>query len=102
MILFFFDFVFVDDFFFSSRRRHTRCALVTGVHTCALPIFQSPPSMLKLHDFCNRALSSVACPASPFILLNPVELSGSASEASNNATASDESRSLAPISQVSR
>src|SRR3546814_6073123 len=26
-------------FFFSSRRRHTRCALVTGVHTCALPIW---------------------------------------------------------------
>src|SRR3546814_3112228 len=26
-------------FFFSSRRRHTRCALVTGVRTCALPIF---------------------------------------------------------------
>src|SRR3546814_10679087 len=25
--------------FFSSRRRHTRCALVTGVQTCALPIF---------------------------------------------------------------
>src|SRR3546814_9847291 len=42
-------------FFFSSRRRHTRCALVTGVQTCALPIsetgcsrgiekFQSGPS----------------------------------------------------------
>src|SRR3546814_3268204 len=29
-------------FFFSSRRRHTRCALVTGVQTCALPIF--PPA----------------------------------------------------------
>src|SRR3546814_13591190 len=30
----------MDDevFFFSSRRRHTRCALVTGVQTCALPI----------------------------------------------------------------
>src|SRR3546814_2728974 len=26
-------------FFYSSRRRHTRCALVTGVQTCALPIF---------------------------------------------------------------
>src|SRR3546814_8442692 len=26
--------------FFSSRRRHTRCALVTGVQTCALPIFR--------------------------------------------------------------
>src|SRR3546814_19933290 len=27
-------------FFFTSRRRHTRCALVTGVQTCALPISQ--------------------------------------------------------------
>src|SRR3546814_2734698 len=27
-------------FFFASRRRHTRCALVTGVQTCALPIYQ--------------------------------------------------------------
>src|SRR3546814_7812916 len=25
-------------FFFASRRRHTRCAVVTGVQTCALPI----------------------------------------------------------------
>src|SRR3546814_2928586 len=30
-------------FFFSSRRRHTSCALVTGVQTCALPI-SSPPA----------------------------------------------------------
>src|SRR3546814_4126574 len=33
---------------FSSRRRHTRCALVTGVQTCALPIYQpglSPASV---------------------------------------------------------
>src|SRR3546814_17250751 len=35
-------------FFSSSRRRHTRCALVTGVQTCALPICrvtgeQNPP-----------------------------------------------------------
>src|SRR3546814_5305033 len=28
----------MTSFFFSSRRRHTRCALVTGVQTCALPI----------------------------------------------------------------
>src|SRR3546814_3385628 len=28
--------------FFSSRRRHTRCALVTGVQTCALPIWITP------------------------------------------------------------
>src|SRR3546814_18225016 len=30
-------------FFFSSRRRHTRCALVTGVQTCALPIYPLRP-----------------------------------------------------------
>src|SRR3546814_2623549 len=32
----------IDCFFFSSRRRHTRCALVTGVQTCALPIWRRP------------------------------------------------------------
>src|SRR3546814_3087212 len=29
----------ISIFFFSSSRRHTRCALVTGVQTCALPIY---------------------------------------------------------------
>src|SRR3546814_9200367 len=33
---------FLCVFFFSSRRRHTRCALVTGVQTCALPIYAIP------------------------------------------------------------
>src|SRR3546814_8859330 len=39
-------------FFFSSRRRHTRCSLVTGVQTCALPISHGharhacPPSLI--------------------------------------------------------
>src|SRR3546814_20259125 len=32
-------------FFFSSRRRHTRCALVTGVQTCALPIWKGALAM---------------------------------------------------------
>src|SRR3546814_4635667 len=32
------DCVLMFYFCFSSRRRHTRCALVTGVQTCALPI----------------------------------------------------------------
>src|SRR3546814_1587158 len=31
-------------FFFSSRRRHTSCALVTGVQTCALPIWPAAAS----------------------------------------------------------
>src|SRR3546814_4373348 len=33
-------------FFFSSRRRHTRCALVTGVQTCALPILAVTTGLL--------------------------------------------------------
>src|SRR3546814_8203000 len=33
-------------FFFSSRIRHTRCALVTGVQTCALPICITVGSLL--------------------------------------------------------
>src|SRR3546814_3543293 len=33
---------FILVFFFSSRVRHTRCALVTGVQTCALPISSEP------------------------------------------------------------
>src|SRR3546814_2534654 len=35
-------------FFFSSRRRHTRCALVTGVQTCALPIYRGEIA-LRIH-----------------------------------------------------
>src|SRR3546814_2166831 len=34
-------------FFFSSRRRHTRCALVTGVQTCALPIYMALVSEMQ-------------------------------------------------------
>src|SRR3546814_8313331 len=35
-------------FFFSSRRRHTRCALVSGVQTCALPIYTPTASPVAL------------------------------------------------------
>src|SRR3546814_1679921 len=41
-------------FFFSSRRRHTRCALVTGVQTCALPISQHRG--FKSHSFLQNRL----------------------------------------------
>src|SRR3546814_8493277 len=39
----------VSIFFFSSRRRHTSCALVTGVQTCALPILRAQQEALG-HD----------------------------------------------------
>src|SRR3546814_14645947 len=41
-------------FFFSSRRRHTRCALVTGVQTCALPI--STAASRRSRRFCPRSI----------------------------------------------
>src|SRR3546814_10873380 len=37
-------------FFFSSGRRHTRCALVTGVQTCALPISPSSLTIFASHS----------------------------------------------------
>src|SRR3546814_9815043 len=46
-------------FFFASRRRHTRCALVTGVQTCALPIAAGadkitlPLSVSETHSLAN-------------------------------------------------
>src|SRR3546814_943697 len=53
----FYIFVF---FFFSSRRRHTRCALVTGVQTCALPILQRlrPAPAIGIHRRTLHALDA--------------------------------------------
>src|SRR3546814_7291642 len=42
--------MFLVVFFFSSRRRHTRCALVTGVQTCALPIWAVAPARQRQSD----------------------------------------------------
>src|SRR3546814_3321808 len=42
-------------FFFASRRRHTRCALVTGVQTCALPISQDILADRKFGDLIDEA-----------------------------------------------
>src|SRR3546814_8149912 len=52
-----------DLFFFSSRRRHTRCALVTGVQTCALPIWRAaavPPDAVPPHR--QRAAATATTP----------------------------------------
>src|SRR3546814_14853490 len=46
--------MFVFLFFFSSRRRHTRCALVTGVQTCALPISKVLPNGCALVGDCRK------------------------------------------------
>src|SRR3546814_4624016 len=44
-------------FFFSSRRRHTRCALVTGVQTCALPIYSWSQVAAEVRDLAAGLLS---------------------------------------------
>src|SRR3546814_1282358 len=64
----FFVLVFVVFFFFSSRRRHTRCALVTGVQTCALPIFSDAVSRRSFDTRVTHvsALARVAWETKPF------------------------------------
>src|SRR3546814_9080785 len=52
-------------FFFSSRRRHTRCALVTGVQTCALPISLARRKVITLEELVDQ----------DFIALNPEDAS---------------------------
>src|SRR3546814_14447486 len=67
-------------FFFSSRRRHTRCALVTGVQTCALPIWpvkvrsvaplvtsivREPPPFTNVQPRSLVALAPVYCSVPP-------------------------------------
>src|SRR3546814_2584690 len=60
-------------FFVSSRRRHTRCALVTGVQTCALPIYPAlpavaisvfgPPSTSGTYDAFKELILGTGCDA---------------------------------------
>src|SRR3546814_10375435 len=52
-------------FFFSSRRRHTRCALVTGVQTCALPISTDNPSISRVRNVLKACASGAPDVISP-------------------------------------
>src|SRR3546814_3554750 len=51
-------------FFFSSRRRQTRCALVTGVQTCALPICE-PARQRAWHAHLLRQRQPATVTAAP-------------------------------------
>src|SRR3546814_10834421 len=65
-VVFLFDMCF---FVCSSRRRHTRCALVTGVQTCALPIFLTgaaptqPRRIVSLNTCADQYVLALADPA---------------------------------------
>src|SRR3546814_5249430 len=56
-------------FFCASRRRHTRCALVTGVKTCALPISCAAARQADAHEQAQRSL-----PGQDFEVALPVTL----------------------------
>src|SRR3546814_10186565 len=61
-------------FFFSSRRRHTRCALVTGVQTCSLPISDCAPNgsgEIVLGKVPQQVLARAREPDSPYGLECP-------------------------------
>src|SRR3546814_10269402 len=58
-------------FFYSSRRRHTRCALVTGVQTCALPI--SPPGPTSR---ATEATAQTSDPSSSAAVTSPATAPG--------------------------
>src|SRR3546814_16914630 len=59
------------EFFFSSRRRHTRCAVVTGVQTCALPI--SPCEIGRHVRRVWRSRHSLYLPSKPGVCPTPLK-----------------------------
>src|SRR3546814_4415616 len=58
-------------FFFSSRRRHTRCALMTGVQTCALPIFHRVPLATIAEFVAAKRADGLAIDVKLLLLLSP-------------------------------
>src|SRR3546814_11027026 len=101
-------------FFFSSRRRHTRCALVTGVQTCALPIWlirlrngsglriftwstsseravTSPMTLVSMSTLMERCIKSTPTQRSPICKLKQAE---STVDSSTNADVSFEYMSV--------
>src|SRR3546814_3230843 len=66
-------------FFFSSRRRHTRCALVTGVQTCALPISTTAQSAEpEVKDLEKMTVTGTrirgAQPSSPLVMITQEDM----------------------------
>src|SRR3546814_2878068 len=63
-----------DSFFFSRRRRHTRGALVTGVQTCARPIYrpgQARSATIRDPEQAHRLRRAPLAVAAPALILAP-------------------------------
>src|SRR3546814_1865384 len=76
-------------FFFSIRRRHTICALVTGVQTCALPIFQRAPAQPPFGEERDRAAFARFLGARGFLLWLASLLSDSSADGDSDWTQDD-------------
>src|SRR3546814_6597253 len=72
---------------FSSRRRHTSCALVTGVQTCALPI---SPADRRLHRFAGIAAAVAPGVEHPASFRNALDRRGEISVEIGEADVADE------------
>src|SRR3546814_15507239 len=96
--------VYLIEFFFSSRRRHTRCALVTGVQTCALPILvtarreeesiQSVPVSVTAFSAETLRENSVRTPEDLQIATPGVYLSGNGGRQNTNFVIRGQSKAL--------
>src|SRR3546814_7185589 len=53
---------YVCGFFFSRRRRHTSCALVTGVQTCALPILREAGDTDRIEKLAVAIIETLSRP----------------------------------------
>src|SRR3546814_6975726 len=76
--------------FFSSRRRHTRCALVTGVQTCALPIFDAWGWPGNVRELENRVKRAVIMADGKMVTAADLDLDAAADEAPINLKAARE------------
>src|SRR3546814_1616195 len=63
-------------FCFSSRRRHTRCALVTGVQTCALPICDI--AVLQGLDKITARISTIEAPLDQPVIFGSLQITARA------------------------
>src|SRR3546814_11532782 len=96
-------------FFFSSRRRHTRCALVTGVQTCALPIsallivnllLQSRGSPFMAYKIPESVLVVIHTAALEVLLLERADKPGFWQSVTGSKDAIDEALQLTAIREV--
>src|SRR3546814_3421581 len=82
-------------FFFSSRRRHTRCALVTGVQTCALPIFRAVSGeMTGFAHASDISVGAIRRAAETLALLDPAKQAHAAPPPRTNRHLYDEANPL--------